>query len=187
MITGVWETTARQFYTGNTSLNRNILLKHGGFDPQFRRAEDVELAYRLHAHGIRFFFCPDAIGYHYEQRSFKSWLDIPYAYGRNDVIFTYEKGNTWLLPWIFREFHNRNPVTRGLVKICLNHPKPKKLITKNLEQIVRFSESLHLPVLSRIACSTLFNLSYYQGIADELGDSRLFLDNVRRKRLPPPM
>jgi GT2 family glycosyltransferase len=186
MITGQWEATARQFYTGNTSLARGIMLEHGGFDPQFRRAEDVELAYRLHEHGIRFFFCPKAIGYHYEERSFQSWLAIPYAYGRNDVIFTYQKGNAWLLPKIFQEFHTRHSFTRALVSLCLGRPTLIKLVTITMKQMMETSYNLRLPVLPRVACSTLFNLYHYQGIIDELGSPQLFFDGIRGKPIASP-
>ena len=47
MLRGDWPATARQFYTGNASLRRSHILAAGGFDENFRRAEDVELAYRL--------------------------------------------------------------------------------------------------------------------------------------------
>jgi GT2 family glycosyltransferase len=186
MITGQWEATARQFYTGNTSLAREIMLKYGGFDPQFRRAEDVELAYRLHEHGIRFFFCPEAIGYHYEERSFHSWLAIPYDYGRNDVIFTYQKGNTWLLPKIFQEFYTRHLFTRALVGLCLGRPTLSKFVTIGMKQMMETSYNLRLPVLPRIACSTLFNLYHYQGIVDELGTRQQFFDGIRWKTITSP-
>ena len=68
----------------NTSLGSHHIL--GGFDASFRRAEDVELAYRLAKQGLRFLFNPKAIGYHVAERSFNSWIAIPYAYGRNYVI-----------------------------------------------------------------------------------------------------
>ncbi|MCZ7672778.1 MAG: hypothetical protein M5U34_39505 [Chloroflexi bacterium] len=49
-------------------------------------------------------FNAEAVGFHYAERSFDSWLKIPYAYGRNDVRFTLEKNQDWLLPTIYREF-----------------------------------------------------------------------------------
>ncbi len=47
MTRGDFEPTARQFYTGNASVLRRHVVDVGGFDSSFRRAEDVELAYRL--------------------------------------------------------------------------------------------------------------------------------------------
>ena len=71
MTSGVWEATPRQFYTGNTLIGRQLLLQSGGFDPAFRRAEDVELALRLARVGAKFIFTPQAYGYHYAERSFR--------------------------------------------------------------------------------------------------------------------
>ncbi|MCA9971067.1 MAG: glycosyltransferase family 2 protein, partial [Anaerolineales bacterium] len=120
MQAGRWQPTARQFYTGNTSLRRQHLQEAGGFDASFRRAEDVELAYRLADRGLRFLFNPDAVGYHYAERSFASWIAIPYAYGRNDVIFHRDKGQRWLLPTIAYEFrHSRHALIRQLTRLCL--------------------------------------------------------------------
>ncbi|MEJ2711181.1 MAG: glycosyltransferase, partial [Anaerolineales bacterium] len=87
MAQGHWAPTPRQFFTANASIARRHLLSAGGFDAAFRRAEDVELAYRLDQHGLHFVFHPGAVVYHYAERSFEAWMAIPYAYGSNDVIF----------------------------------------------------------------------------------------------------
>jgi GT2 family glycosyltransferase len=87
MERGDWAATARQFYTANASLARRHVLDAGGFDERFRRAEDVELAYRLADRGLRFVFARDAVVVHHPDRSFRAWLDIAGAYGRNDVVF----------------------------------------------------------------------------------------------------
>ena len=71
MITGKYAPTARQFYTGNASLAAKWLRRAGGFDESFKRAEDIELAYRLKDMGLRFHFNPQAIGYHYANRTYK--------------------------------------------------------------------------------------------------------------------
>jgi len=166
MIEGHWEPTARQFYTGNTSLARRHILAAGGFDPAFRRAEDVELAYRLTDLGVRFVFNPRAIGYHYAERSFESWTRIPYAYGRNDVIMARQKGQDWLLPTLAREYHLRHPLTRGLARLCLDRRRLSRAVVAGLRGMGY--------VLPRYAFSGIFNLLHYQGMADELGGSAHF-------------
>lgn len=182
MLAKDWEPTARQFYTGNTSLRREFLVQSGGFDPSFRRAEDVELAYRLVKMGAQFYFNPEAVGYHYPERSLKAWLDIPYAYGRNDVIFTFEKGQDWLLPVIFREFHSRNLIIRALIWGCLGRPILSNIAMSLLKTSVVLGERIHFKSLSQTACSGLFNLRHYQGISDQLGGRRLFFDGVTKAR-----
>ena len=56
LAAGRYEATHRQFYTGNASAPRARIVEVGGFDHRFRRAEDVELAYRLHMTGLKFEF-----------------------------------------------------------------------------------------------------------------------------------
>jgi GT2 family glycosyltransferase len=174
MVSGEWEATARQFYTGNASLSRQLFLDFGGFDESLLRAEDVELAFRLADEGVKFQYCPDAAGFHYEQRSFSSWIGIAYAYGRNDVLFARQKGQEWLLQTISKEFKQRNPFIVTLVKLCLGRRRMSKLITSAFKGMLLLSNRVMIPILPRAACSSLFNLYYYQGVADELGGRRQF-------------
>ncbi|MGB0385844.1 MAG: glycosyltransferase family 2 protein [Ardenticatenaceae bacterium] len=180
MMAGRWEPTARQFYTGNTSLARHHLLATGGFDPRFRRAEDVELAYRLADRGLRFLFNADAIGYHYAERSFNSWIAIPYAYGRNDVMFTHDKGQSWLLPTIFYEFHGRNPLIKFLTRACLDRKLLSNLVIQGLKHAARLGDMLGVAKVPRMSYSGIFNLRHYQGIADELGGREEFFAQVAK-------
>jgi GT2 family glycosyltransferase len=175
MEDGEWEPTARQFYTGNTSLARRHLLDSGGFDERFRRAEDVELAYRLAKQGLNFIFNSAAIGYHYADRSFRSWIEIPYVYGRNDVIFTRDKAQEWLLPKVCDEFHGRNLLVRTLVWLCLSRQPLTQSALLGLRMAADTGERLGNKMLVRFAHSGMFNLRYYQGIADELGGRKQFL------------
>ncbi len=180
MLAGRWQPTARQFYTGNTSLARRFLLATGGFDPTFRRAEDVELAYRLAQHGLRFVFNPNAIGYHYAERSFRSWIDIPYAYGRNDVIFARDKQQDWLLPTIWKEFYTRHLLIRQLVYLGLDRYALRRVLQVSLKQLADLTQMIGISRLTQMAYSGLFNLRYYQGVADELGGRDRFLHELRQ-------
>ena len=174
MAAGEWEATARQFYTGNASLPRHIFLEHHGFDVSLLRAEDVELAFRLAENGVAFQFCQEAAGYHYEQRTFASWVGIAYAYGGNDVLFATEKGQSWLLPNLYKEYKQRNILVRGLTRCCLDRKPLTAVMTQLFKNLANFGARLSLPGLSRVACSSLFNLYYYQGVADKLGGRQLF-------------
>lgn len=178
MIAGRWEPTARQFYTGNTSLPRHHVVEAGGFDPNFRRAEDVELAYRLADRGLRFQFNPDAIGYHYAERSFASWIAIPYTYGRNDVLFTHHKGQDWLLPTILYEFHGRNPLIRLLTHTCLDRKLLSHVAIQTFKHGATVAHLLGMSKFARMSYSAIFNLRHYQGIADELGGREKFFSQV---------
>ncbi len=187
MVRGKWSPTARQFYTGNTSLARAHLVAAGGFDPAFRRAEDVELAYRLAARGLRFVFNPAAVGWHYAERSFAAWLEIPYVYGRNDVIFTRAKNQTWLLPTVWHEFRGRNPFIRGLTHACLDHARLSALVIATLRRAAEMGAAARVPAIPRMAYSGIFNLRHYQGVADELGGRAKFFAGVATAEKPAPV
>jgi GT2 family glycosyltransferase len=172
MRDGVYEATARQFYTGNASVARRHLLEVGGFDPTFRRAEDVELAYRLADRGLCFAFEPTAVVHHYAERSFDAWLAAGYAYGHNDVVFGRDHGRTWLLEAIGREFHDRHPFVRGLTRTCLPRPRLDSITSAALARSARSAGRLGV---GRPLLSAVYNLAYYRGMADELGSAeRLF-------------
>ncbi len=163
MSTGAVEMSARYYFSGNSSLSRRLILACGGFDPNFRRAEDVEFGYRLGEQDVKFLFNEQAAGYHYSERSFTSWLTIPYVYGRNDVLFTTQKGQSWLLPTLLRESKERHPFVRGLVWLCLDRPFLSKISIAGLKIIGKLARPL-----SSMVYSGIFNLRYYQGMADEL-------------------
>lgn len=174
MEEGAWAPTARQFYTGNTSLARRHLVEVGGFDARYRRAEDIELAYRLARRPVRFVFHPAAIGYHYAERSFRSWIEIPYTYGRNDVAFARE-GEAWILEVLPREFRERNPLITSLVRLCLDRKALSGATLTGLKLVAQLNGRAGLPMLSRFVHSAMFNLRYYQGVADALGGRAEFL------------
>jgi GT2 family glycosyltransferase len=177
---GRWKPTARQFYTGNASLARHHLLTVGGFDPTFRRAEDVELAYRLAAHGLSFVFNAKAIGYHYADRSFRSWLETPYLYGRNDVIFARNRGQYWLLPTVMREFQQRHPFIKALTRLCLTRKTVSNLLVDSLRRAATVSNRVGIAPFTNYLYSAIFNLCYYQGVADELHGRQAFFDLAQR-------
>lgn len=180
MAAGEWETSPRQFYTGNASLSRRLFLDHQGFDVSLLRAEDVELAFRLADNGVKFHFCQRAVGYHYEQRTFASWIGIAYAYGGNDILFAREKGQNWLLPIIYKEYRRRNLLVKGLVKGCLDRPRLTAVITRLFRGLAEMGDRISLTLLLRLACSSLFNLYYYQGVADALGGRNQFFAKPTR-------
>ncbi len=178
MLAGEWEPTPRQFYTGNTSVARELLEKAGKFDPRFRRAEDVELAMRLEQEGARFYFNPSAYGYHFAERGFDSWFAIPYEYGKNDVIFINHKGHDWLQDVIRKEYHQRNPFTQTLTKVCMDRPTASKACLQTLRILSATSYFAGLKKLSRQLCSAIFNARYYQGVSDQLGGRDKFHELV---------
>ncbi|HKV86539.1 MAG TPA: glycosyltransferase [Candidatus Dormibacteraeota bacterium] len=168
--TGEWNVTPRQFYTGNASVRREHVLAAGGFDPSFRRSEDVELAYRMQRLGLAFAFHRAAAGTHIAERSYASWLKVANQYGRNDVAIGHRKNRRDLLESVAAEFHQRHALTRLTVRAGLRFGWIRSLTASAMSRaIVNGAFRLRLRRLARLACSATFNLHYWYGVADELG------------------
>jgi GT2 family glycosyltransferase len=174
MERGDWEPNYRQFYTGNASLRRELLLSVGGFDERFRRAEDVETAYRLGQAGATFFFNNRAVGYHYAQRSFESWLKNAREYGRNDVIFDRDTRSTERVDIIRREFRDRHAMVRWLTRRCLGRPWLESSLSRPARTLAEAADRVGCHGVARSALSALYNTSYYSGVASELGGEKAF-------------
>jgi GT2 family glycosyltransferase len=170
LLRGDWPATARQFYTGNASLRRSRLLAVGGFDEGFRRAEDVELAYRLADSGLDFVFNMRAEGMHFAERSFQAWLDAAYSYGRNDVIFARDRNQEWLLSKIRQEFWERHFLIRSLIRMCWGRSRLARAADSALKLAADAATLMRANRLERGAYSGLFNLQYYNGLFNELDD-----------------
>ena len=181
LLRGDWQASARQFYTGNASLRRSHIIAAGGFDEGFRRAEDVELAYRLANNGLQFVFNIQAAGMHFADRSFRAWLDAAYTYGRNDVIFARDRNQQWLLPTIRREFMERHYLIRSLVRVCSGRSRLTQIANTALKFAADAATYLRASVAEQKAYSGLFNLQYYSGLFNELDDGRFPFKDLDKK------
>ena len=169
---GEWETTPRQFFTGNASVARRHVIAAGMFDAAFRRSEDVELGFRLQKRGLRFVFHRAASGTHIAHRSYESWLRTAYQYGRNDITIAYGKQRRDLIESIASEFHERNALTQRLVRGALSWGARRRAAFSSLARIaITLASRLRRRRLSLRLCSGVYNLFYWYGIADELGDA----------------
>jgi GT2 family glycosyltransferase len=181
LLRGDWQATARQFYTGNASLRRSHIMAAGGFDEDFRRAEDVELAYRLAERGLGFVFNIQAAGMHFADRSYRAWLDAAYTYGRNDVIFVRDRNQKWLLPTIRQEFLDRHFLVQSLVRLCGRRSRLTWLAISALKLAADVATLLRAGAIERKAYSGLFNLQYYNGLFNELDDVPFLLEDLESK------
>ena len=169
MVSGKWAPTARQFYTANASLRRDQAIAAGGFDVSFTRAEDVEFAFRLAARGARFYFEPDAVVLHEPDRTFASWLRVPFEYGRFDVRMQRECGLPWLIELARTEFRGRHVLNRTVPRIAVGHRLRMRLVTGLFGGLVTRGGRI-LPRRALMAlCSALFTLQYWEGIAQATG------------------
>jgi len=179
MAAGRWEPTPRQFYTGNASVRREHILAAGGFDASFRRAEDVELAYRFRDLRLHFYFNPDAKGWHHARRSLRAWLRISTAYGQADVAM-YRSGRLMTLQSMAKEFHWRQPSLQRLAHLCIGQPALLHLAVSILLPLARLAGWLRQPKAANAAYSAIFNLRYWQSICQQMGSRAAFWELIQR-------
>jgi len=74
LFTDGMELDFRYAYGCNLSVKAAFLAEHGVFNESIRSAgwEDLELCYRLNAHGFRLYYDSEAVGYHYKFESFEN-------------------------------------------------------------------------------------------------------------------
>jgi glycosyltransferase involved in cell wall biosynthesis len=186
LTAGVFAPTFRQFYTGNASLPRVRFEESRGFDTRFRRAEDVELAYRLNRGGIRFVWNPNAVGYHYADRPFDSWLQTAYDYGVNEVVFGRDEGQDPTLHRVRAEFRRRHPTMRAVTRLCVAVPVLATGLRRPLRALAVGADAVGAEPVSRLALSVLFNSWYHLGMASALGSGKEFRRIVAGSRRRDP-
>ncbi|MBO0682622.1 MAG: glycosyltransferase family 2 protein [Candidatus Dormibacteraeota bacterium] len=159
LMHGVWPVTWRQFHTGNNCLPTALFRATGGFDEEFRRAEDDEFALRLHGHGCTFSFQPAAIAWHYPDRTREAWLRIPRSYA------VYNHRMDRLHPEArFMEAHKleleaRHPAVRALRRVFGRRPllRPAVHVAVDVAEVL-YKAGLVRP--SMAALSAAYDFSY---------------------------
>ena len=160
------------FYSGNASLRRTHLIAVGGFDEHFPRQEDVELAFRLQKQcGVHFLYEPNAPGVHRPQRRFGSWLAVPYAYGKLDVVRAQRGDASWEI--VRNGYHRRNRLTRLLARAVLDVPLLSRPLRGLLLPAAGLAYHLHRPAPAFAALSAIYNLRYLEGAQSQMGAAAL--------------
>jgi GT2 family glycosyltransferase len=173
MRAGRWQPTSRQFYTGNASIARHLILEAGGFDAAYSRAEDIELGRRLKRLGCRFVYLDEARAWHYVRRSFASWARMPVAYGHATVAMG-RAGEVVAVENALTEHQRRAPLIRLSVRACAGSPWRVALLTGLLRPLAVAAWAAHLSTAAYAACSVIYNLRYYAGLAEALGGAATF-------------
>lgn len=172
MASGAWAPTPRQFYTGNASVRLEDVRKAGGFHPEFKRGEDVELAWRLHDSGLRFVFNPLARAEHFAERSFAAWLHAAHEYGRTDVMLGRIRGGYDLPGWVEDEYRRRHRYTRLLARAVLALPGLWQPVAHSGRAAAWAASTAGWGSAAGNVCSALFTTAYWRGVARQLGRSR---------------
>ena len=170
---GEWKATFRQFWTGNASVPRDLLLEAGGFDVKLRRAEDVELAVRLALLGVQFRFNLAAAGVHHAERTLAAWSNMHRSYGLVEMTICRPLGVERGLNRLAHNWSVLRPVTRRLVISCLGHPRTTAATVKALSATIETARLLRMEKMAYLGCSALANVLYWTGAAEAIGLNEL--------------
>ncbi|MBF6599304.1 MAG: glycosyltransferase family 2 protein [Dehalococcoidia bacterium] len=183
MVGGIFEPTPRQFYTANASVRRADLERAGMFDVRYRRAEDVELAYRLEEGGATFVFLPDACVLHDTPRSFSNWMAMAGQYGQYDVLLSRQGGRRWTLDILAEEFvEARHPALQAVARLTVGHRRRSAAVRRLAPLAIGGADALRLRRVALAGCGALFNLLYWHAFCEEFGGRVAFWDAVRTSR-----
>lgn len=169
MRTGCVSPEARFFFTGNASVRRAHALAVGGFDESFRRGEDVEFGYRLAERGLRYAYVAEAIVHHESDHPYNTWVRIPYQYGEKDVAMATDHDRWAALKQAVESWPRRHPFTRAVAHWAVGRSWRLQLLHSMFEWGINRSGSLMPWRLKLALCSTLFNVRYWEGVADATG------------------
>lgn len=163
LLRGVWPVTWRAFHTGNNCLSTALFREVGGFDEDFKRAEDDELALRLSQRGCAFRYQPAAMAWHYPVRTREAWLRIPRSYAVYDHRIDQVHPEERFMELRKAEFGTRHPAVRALRRVAGRRPltRPAVRATVDIAQIL-FGLGLVRP--SMAALSAAFDLSYTEAL-----------------------
>lgn len=159
LLAGVWPVTWRQFHTGNNCFSTALFRQVGGFDEDFKRAEDDELALRLSQRGCTFHFQPAAIVWHYPERTREAWLRIPRSYAVYNHRLDRLHPEIRFMEMHKRELETRHPALRAVRRVLGRRPftAPAVQATVDLAQLLFRAGLVRL---SMAALSAAYDFSY---------------------------
>lgn len=166
-------------YTGNVSMPRELFLRVGGFDPEFRALEDEELGVRLEKAGARFAFADDAESVHgSDWTSMKKWMDRAYRDGVYQAKLARKHPDVpESSPW--RHLPNLNPVSRPFMALSLAAPGPASLLAGAAIRTAAALDKVGLEPVAIAGATFVYGLQYYRGVRGETGGA---LDVAREYR-----
>lgn len=164
-------------YTGNVSMPRELFLRAGGFDPEFRALEDEELGVRLEKAGARFVFANEAESVHgSDWTSMKKWMARAYRDGKYQAKLAKKHPDTpESSPWRF--FPDLNPVSRPFMALSLAAPKAASVVAGAAIRTASALDKLGLEPVAIAGMTFVYGVQYYRGVREETGTAR----DVRRE------
>jgi hypothetical protein len=128
---------------------------------------------------LSFKFLPDAVIDHRPHRTFEGWQSIARQYGYYDVLMWRDKGRQHILPLIGHEFRNNRPRSlQVLAKALVGRKRAFDSSLMLIGLVTKFASFAGLRRFAKAGFSAIFNLLYWQAVAESLGSRQDFLQIV---------
>lgn len=169
-------------YTGNVSFRREDYVGVGGFDPNLKQSEDIELGIRLEKAGCQVRFCNDSYVLHgSDHTSFEKWLARAHRYGIMDSRLADRHSDVPQVdPW--RMLFEMNALARPLLATAVALPGPTKPVTSALMGAAKLADKLGLEQVAFKSTSVAYTMEYLRGARAEAGSWREVARRIARYR-----
>jgi hypothetical protein len=105
---------------------------------------------------------------HEPDRTLESWLRVPYEYGRHSVLVDRVRDSNHVQV-AYQHWSQRHPLNRLLPRWCVGHPRRVRAVVAAFTLALRYAGPGPRDRVQMALCSGLFNVQYWQGLADEAG------------------
>lgn len=158
-----------QMYTGNVSIARELFLRAGGFDPEFKAIEDEELGIRLEKRGARFAFSNEAVTIHdSDQTSTEKWLNRSFRDGVYSTKVSHKhKDHLLASPW--RHLAAINPISKPFLALSLAAPRAAGGVAKAAVLAAQVADKAGLEPVAIAGTTLVYGMQYYRGVREEMG------------------
>ncbi len=164
---GLVKPDGQHFFSANVSMSKQIYNDAGGFDSNYRHAEDREFGLRImNKTTANFVFCPKAAAYHNSTTGrFSSFINRARLYGVYDykMSMLYPE-NVNLSPFYF--VVAQNIFKSILIKMAENSAIITRLATKILAFYAKLFNLLRLRKFSVLCCSSIYIINYVGGLKE---------------------
>ncbi len=169
LLEGREELRGSGVYTGNMSVDRQLFLEVGGFDPRFKALEDEELGLRLEKAGARLLFSGRAGSVHgSDKTSLEKWLQRAY----NDGAYSVRVGRKH--PEVpgasaFRHLAKISRISLPFLGVSLLAPGVAAPIARLAARVTLSVDKLGLEPLAIAGTTLVYGIQFYRGVRAESG------------------
>lgn len=164
MARGELAASPSHLYTANAVMSTALFTEVGGFNESLKRAEDIELGFRLEKVGAQFVFAENAGVAHYAKRSLASWRHIAESYGETDVRIAQLGSREDNVTEAIQRLDQRHLLTRWAVRMFSRSGFASNVFFRSAVSLGVAARRLGLSRVCHVALSASYNVLYFRSL-----------------------